>query len=289
MNRLDRFFEISERQSTITAEIRGGVVTFIAMAYIVVLNPIILSGTEDVDGNSLEFAQVSATTSLAAGLHDDAVRRRRAASVRVRRGPGHQLLPRDDRGRFADLARGDGPRRDQRAHHRDSGGDRAAQARLRRRADAAETRDHGRHRNVHPLHRARRRRLHRLHRAPITARRAGHRRHRFDQHRPDGRLRAHAAGDRHPGRPAGTGRHSHRTGGRHPRRGRHRGDLAARVGGRAPRWLEPLGTDAVRFAVRAPRPLTRRRVQCGQLWSHRRSHRRQCSCSRWCSRTSSTR
>lgn len=43
MNRLDRFFEISARKSTMAAEIRGGVVTFIAMAYIIVLNPIILS------------------------------------------------------------------------------------------------------------------------------------------------------------------------------------------------------------------------------------------------------
>ncbi|MET0756939.1 MAG: NCS2 family permease [Mycobacterium sp.] len=68
MNRLDHFFEISERQSTIGAEIRGGVVTFIAMAYIVVLNPIILSSTEDVAGHRLEFAQVSATSSLAAGV-----------------------------------------------------------------------------------------------------------------------------------------------------------------------------------------------------------------------------
>ena len=38
------------------------------MAYIVVLNPIILSDAQDVDGNSLDFAQVSATTSLAAGV-----------------------------------------------------------------------------------------------------------------------------------------------------------------------------------------------------------------------------
>ena len=68
MNRLDHFFEISERQSMIGAEIRGGVVTFIAMAYIIVLNPIILSSTEDVAGHRLEFAQVSATTSLAAGV-----------------------------------------------------------------------------------------------------------------------------------------------------------------------------------------------------------------------------
>ena len=68
MNRLDRFFEISERGSSIAAELRGGVVTFIAMAYIVVLNPIILSGSPDVDGNQLQFTQVSAVTSLAAGV-----------------------------------------------------------------------------------------------------------------------------------------------------------------------------------------------------------------------------
>ncbi len=67
VNRLDRFFEITARGSTVGAEIRGGLVTFIAMAYIVVLNPIILSGATDVAGNKLDFAEVSATTSLAAG------------------------------------------------------------------------------------------------------------------------------------------------------------------------------------------------------------------------------
>ena len=75
-SRLDNYFEISARRSTVAAEIRGGVVTFIAMAYIVVLNPIILSDAEDVDGNSLDFAQVSATTSLAAGVMTSPVRPR---------------------------------------------------------------------------------------------------------------------------------------------------------------------------------------------------------------------
>ncbi|MGD9621747.1 MAG: NCS2 family permease [Mycolicibacterium sp.] len=65
---MDRFFEISARNSTIASEIRGGVVTFIALAYILVLNPIILSGAADVEGRQLTFAQVSATTSLAAGV-----------------------------------------------------------------------------------------------------------------------------------------------------------------------------------------------------------------------------
>lgn len=68
MNRLDRFFEISARRSTVAAELRGGVVTFIAMAYIIVLNPIILSSAPDVAGDRLEFAQVSAVTALAAGV-----------------------------------------------------------------------------------------------------------------------------------------------------------------------------------------------------------------------------
>ena len=68
MSRLDRFFVITARGSTVGAEIRGGLVTFIAMAYIIVLNPIILAGPEDVAGNQLQFAQVSAVTALTAGV-----------------------------------------------------------------------------------------------------------------------------------------------------------------------------------------------------------------------------
>lgn len=68
MTALDRFFEISARGSTVATEVRGGVVTFIAMAYIVVLNPIILSGAADVTGHHLGFTQVSAVTALAAGV-----------------------------------------------------------------------------------------------------------------------------------------------------------------------------------------------------------------------------
>ena len=68
MNRLDRFFEISQRGSTVGAEVRGGIVTFIAMAYIIVLNPIILAGPKDVVGHQLQFTQVSAVTALTAGV-----------------------------------------------------------------------------------------------------------------------------------------------------------------------------------------------------------------------------
>ena len=66
-NGLDRYFEITARHSTVTREVRGGLTTFFTMAYIVVLNPIILSGA-DVDGNSLPFASVAAVTALIAGV-----------------------------------------------------------------------------------------------------------------------------------------------------------------------------------------------------------------------------
>ena len=65
---LDRFFEISKRGSTIGTEIRGGLVTFVTMAYIVILNPIILSGKPDVAGDMLDFNAVGAATALTAGI-----------------------------------------------------------------------------------------------------------------------------------------------------------------------------------------------------------------------------
>jgi AGZA family xanthine/uracil permease-like MFS transporter len=67
-NSLDRFFEISKRGSTIGTEIRGGLVTFVTMAYIVILNPIILSGKPDVAGDMLSFNAVGAATALTAGV-----------------------------------------------------------------------------------------------------------------------------------------------------------------------------------------------------------------------------
>ncbi len=67
-NGFDRFFEISRRGSTIPAEIRGGVVTFVTMAYIVILNPIILSSGTDVEGHRLAFGAVAAVTALTAGV-----------------------------------------------------------------------------------------------------------------------------------------------------------------------------------------------------------------------------
>ncbi|MDO4927452.1 MAG: NCS2 family permease [Corynebacterium sp.] len=66
--KFDRYFKISERGSTIGTEIRGGFVTFFAMAYIIVLNPLIVGTVEDINGYSLGIAQVAAATALAAGI-----------------------------------------------------------------------------------------------------------------------------------------------------------------------------------------------------------------------------
>lgn len=65
---LDRYFHITARGSTVGSEIRAGVVTFFAMAYIVILNPLILGTTEDSAGNTLGIPQVAAATALAAGV-----------------------------------------------------------------------------------------------------------------------------------------------------------------------------------------------------------------------------
>jgi AGZA family xanthine/uracil permease-like MFS transporter len=66
-NGLDRYFEVSVRRSSVGREIRGGLTTFFTMAYIVVLNPIILSNA-DINGNSLPFPAVAAVTALIAGV-----------------------------------------------------------------------------------------------------------------------------------------------------------------------------------------------------------------------------
>jgi AGZA family xanthine/uracil permease-like MFS transporter len=48
---LDGFFEISRRGSTIGREVRGGLVTFFTMAYIIALNPLIIGTAPDGAGN----------------------------------------------------------------------------------------------------------------------------------------------------------------------------------------------------------------------------------------------
>ena len=73
---IERLFGVAERGSTISRELRGGLVTFMAMAYIIVLNPLILgsvaaddpSAKVDAVGGILPIAQVAAVTALVAGV-----------------------------------------------------------------------------------------------------------------------------------------------------------------------------------------------------------------------------
>lgn len=64
---IDKYFEISERGSSIGQEIRGGLVTFFAMAYILVVNPAILGNALPEDG-SITVQGIAAGTALVAGI-----------------------------------------------------------------------------------------------------------------------------------------------------------------------------------------------------------------------------
>ncbi|WP_416976422.1 NCS2 family permease [Streptomyces sp. T028] len=65
---LDRYFKISERGSTLPREIRGGFATFFAMAYIIVLNPIILGSAKDMYGHQLDNGQLVTATCVTAAF-----------------------------------------------------------------------------------------------------------------------------------------------------------------------------------------------------------------------------
>lgn len=64
---LDRLFQITERGSTISREVRGGFVTFFTMAYIIVLNPLILGFAKDADGQYLGGGAAPDLAAIAAG------------------------------------------------------------------------------------------------------------------------------------------------------------------------------------------------------------------------------
>ena len=68
----DRYFHMTERGSNLGTEVRGGIVTFVTMAYIVVLNPLIVGTAKDINGNfpgggqdiGTSIALVAAATAL---------------------------------------------------------------------------------------------------------------------------------------------------------------------------------------------------------------------------------
>src|SRR5690606_17142573 len=73
---VDGLVEISPRGSTLGREVRGGIVTFFTMAYIIVLNPLILGFAPDMNGDFLgggpgdgsNLPAIAAGTALVAGV-----------------------------------------------------------------------------------------------------------------------------------------------------------------------------------------------------------------------------
>lgn len=71
---LDSFFQITHRGSTVGREVRGGLATFFTMAYIIVLNPLIIGTQADSTGQFLgggtapNLHMVAAATALVAGV-----------------------------------------------------------------------------------------------------------------------------------------------------------------------------------------------------------------------------
>ena len=70
LDRLARFFELRRRGASFGGEVRGGVTTFLVMAYIVFVNPAILSfaGIPALEGQGPPFAATQAATCLVAGV-----------------------------------------------------------------------------------------------------------------------------------------------------------------------------------------------------------------------------
>src|SRR3989442_10784845 len=67
---LSRYFGFEERQTDLATEVRAGLTTFMVMAYIIFVNPIILgfTGVPGLDGKGLPFAATLTVTCLAAGV-----------------------------------------------------------------------------------------------------------------------------------------------------------------------------------------------------------------------------
>ncbi len=59
---------MSERGSTVRTELRGGLTTFFTMAYIVALNPLILSSAADAGGRRLDIGELTTATALVAAV-----------------------------------------------------------------------------------------------------------------------------------------------------------------------------------------------------------------------------
>ena len=75
--RFDQWFHLTERGSTTSREVRGGIVTFFTMAYILALNPLIIGTAADKNGKLLngapKFVDAAGTSLNTAGIDDNKI------------------------------------------------------------------------------------------------------------------------------------------------------------------------------------------------------------------------
>src|SRR5206468_11041640 len=70
MGALDGLFQLRARGTDVGTEVRAGLTTFMVMAYIIFVNPIVLgySGVPGLEGKGLPFSPTLTVTCLTAGL-----------------------------------------------------------------------------------------------------------------------------------------------------------------------------------------------------------------------------
>jgi hypothetical protein len=159
---LDRFFDISRRGSTLPREVRGGLVTFFTMAYIVVLNPLIIGTQTDATGAFLGGGDinrakvlVAAGTALIAGVMTILMGVVANFPLALATGLGLNAFVAYGIAKLPDdLGRRDGPGGHGGDHHHDPRCHGVPSGGAARRATAAEDRHLRRNRPVHHLHRA---------------------------------------------------------------------------------------------------------------------------------------
>ena len=65
---LDRFFRLSENHTNVRTELLAGLTTFLTMAYIIVVQPMVLSGKMAGQPTGMDFGAVTTATCIAAAL-----------------------------------------------------------------------------------------------------------------------------------------------------------------------------------------------------------------------------
>src|SRR5262245_54974922 len=65
---MERLFKLSENQTTVRTEVLAGVTTFLTMAYIIFVQPAVLSGKMFGTDTGMEFGAVTTATCISAAL-----------------------------------------------------------------------------------------------------------------------------------------------------------------------------------------------------------------------------